>query len=490
MKKKIVILALCLAVLMALFCSCDLSQLRGENGLSAYEIAVKNGFEGTEEEWLNSLKGETVFIPTQMESESSSNTESESTSSSETESSESESSESEHVCTTVIDQSTTINQNITQEITKNEITVEGESIDVTNAVQKGLMSAVSVHCEFMTGGSSPFNGAEVYGTAGSGVVYKINDDGSMLVITNFHVVYDVDSTTKNKISDRISIYLYGMEYVDHEMDAVYVGGSMNYDIAVLYIPKNDRLDKAIDRGVVCEAEFAKGEVTIGETVLAIGNPEDDGISATSGIVSVDSESLAMVGADGVTNVEFRVIRTEAPINGGNSGGGLYNAKGQLVGIVNAKIVSTDVDNIGYAIPVSVVKAVVENIIHYCYETENENVMRPLLGVSVLLEEKWVELDPVTGLLTKKEHCTISSVSEGSLAYGNGEDGMMVGDVVTKIKVRDNEYTVTRQHHVIDAVLSAFIGDTVEITVLRQVEGQEKEITLSFVITNECVVAYK
>ena len=51
MKKKIVILALCLAVLMALFCSCDLSQLRGENGLSAYEIAVKNGFEGTEEEW-------------------------------------------------------------------------------------------------------------------------------------------------------------------------------------------------------------------------------------------------------------------------------------------------------------------------------------------------------------------------------------------------------------------------------------------------------
>ncbi len=478
-KGKILVIALCLAMLVAVLCSCDISQLRGENGLSAYEIAVKNGFEGSEQEWLDSLKGETVFIPTQMESESSESPSEESSSG------ESSDTKDEHVCTTIIEQ-TTINQNITQEIIKNEITVNGESIDVTSAVQKGLMSALSVHCEFTSGGSSPLNGAEVYGTAGAGVVYKINEDGSALAITNYHVVYDADSITKNHISDKISVYLYGMEYVDHEMEAIYVGGSMNYDIAVLYIPKNDRLDKAIERGVVSAVTLAEGEVTVGETVIAIGNPEDDGISATTGVVSVDSEEISMLGADGVTNVTFRVIRTEAAINGGNSGGGLYNARGELVGIVNAKIISTDVDNIGYAIPLSVAKAVAENIIHYCYETENESVMRPLLGVTVLLEEKWVELDPTTGLLTKKEYSVISSITEGSLAYGNGTDGMMVGDVVTKIKVRDTEHIVTRQYHVIDAVLSAFIGDTVEVTVLREVEGEEKEITLSFLITEECI----
>lgn len=480
-KSKILVIVLCLAMLVAVLCSCDISQLRGENGLSAYEIAVKNGFEGSEQEWLDSLKGETVFIPTQMESESSESSSEESSSS---EGADKES-ESEHVCTTVIEQ-TTINQNITQEIIKNEIIVNGESIDVTGAVQKGLMSALSVHCEFTSGGGSPLDGAEVYGTAGAGVIYKINEDGSALAITNYHVVYDVDSITPNKISDKISVYLYGMEYVDHEMDAVYVGGSMNYDIAVLYIPKNDRLDKAIERGVVSAVTLAENEVTVGETVIAIGNPEDDGISATTGVVSVDSEEITMLGADGVTNVNFRVIRTEAAINQGNSGGGLYNSKGELVGIVNAKIISADVDNIGYAIPLSVAKAVADNIIHYCYDTENESVMRPLLGVTVLLEEKWVELDPTTGLLTKKEYSVISSVAEGSLAYGNGTDGMMVGDVVTKIKVRDTEHLVSRQYHVIDAVLSAFIGDTVEVTVIREVEGVEKEITLSFLITEDCI----
>lgn len=485
-KTRAILIVICIFALMLAICSCDMSSFRGENGLSAYEIAVKNGFQGSEQEWLDSLKGETVFIPVETETETESVLGSEVESEQESESSVPKDEESEHICTTIIEQ-TTINQEITQEIINNEITIQGEAIDVTAAVNKGLLSAVSIVCNFVSGGSTPLEPAHTYSAAGAGVIYKINDDGSAFLITNYHVVYDSESNTENKISDDISVYLYGMEYVDHDMSATYVGGSMTYDIAILHVAKNDRLDGAIERGTVKAATLAKDEVTTGETVIAIGNPEASGVSATAGIVSVDSEEIEMNAADEQTSVTFRVIRTDAPINGGNSGGGLYNTRGELVGIVNAKVISTDIDNIGYAIPLSVARAVSENIIYNCYGKDNENVLRPLLGVMVLLEEKWTQLDPETGLLVKHEISVISSINEGSLAYGtDGTDGLMVGDIIKSIKVGDTVTEVTRQYHVIDTVLGTRVGDVLEITIIRSVGGVDTEMTVNLTITEECL----
>lgn len=80
-------------------------------------------------------------------------------------------------------------------------------------------------------------------------------------------------------------------------------------------------------------------MTVGDSVIAIGNPNAGGIAVTQGILSMESEYITMTAADNVSTVQIRVMRVDAAINGGNSGGGLFNDSGELIGIVNAKVVS-------------------------------------------------------------------------------------------------------------------------------------------------------
>jgi serine protease Do len=276
-----------------------------------------------------------------------------------------------------------------------------------------------------------------------------------------------------------------MEHIEAKIEATYVGGSMNYDLAVLRVEDNEILASAYARGTARAVEVTKKEVLPGQRVIAIGNPSAEGIAVTSGIISVDSEYIRMYGADNSTTVEFRVMRTDTPINQGNSGGGLYNDNGELVGIVNAKIISSDVENIGYAIPASVYNAIVKNIIYYCLGQECESVVRPLLGISLQVSETWTELDTSTGLIEKHEKSKVVLVTEGSLADGK----IFVGDTVTGIKVANgNKITVERQYHLIDALINARVGETVEITVERAETGAIETVT--FTITEECLTLFK
>ena len=133
-----------------------------------------------------------------------------------------------------------------------------------------------------------------------------------------------------------------MEMEQYGISAEYIGGSLTYDIAVLKITDSEIYSESIAK----KAELADRTVFAGETAIAIGNPEADGISSTVGVVSVDSEYLTMTGADDVTEVTFRVMRIDTAVNSGNSGGGLFNDQGELIGIVNAKIMTDDIENIG------------------------------------------------------------------------------------------------------------------------------------------------
>ena len=431
-KRRIISLLIMLALLCACLSSCIV--VKGTPGLSAYEIAVQNGFQGTQSEWLDSLKGENVIG----------------------------------------------DQTINQDITKNEITINGSTVDVSYATNKGLKSVVSILCGFTSRSSV----TREYSSAGSGVFYKINADGSALVITNYHVVFDSQCNTENKISDDISLYLYGAEMENRAISAEFVGGSLNYDIAILKVNACDALNDAISSGSVAPAQISKEQIYAGQTVIAIGNPEANGISATTGVVSVDSEYISMIGADEVTEVEFRVIRTDTAINSGNSGGGLFNAKGELVGIVNAKIMSTDVENIGYAIPMGVAMAVSENLLYYCLDKDCETVMKTTVGISVQIVDKWSEYDTSTGMMKKFEKSEIVLISEGSLAHGVFE----VGDTIKAIQVGDGEkITITRQYQIIDSILSAHVGDEIKTTV---VTAQGEEIVRTVTVTEQNIASYK
>lgn len=345
--------------------------------------------------------------------------------------------------------------------------------DVSAAVATGLRSAVSIFCTFQERGSY----VEYY-TAGSGVIYQLDrEKGDAFIITNYHVVYDADSRSSNGIAQKITLYLYGGELTDAAIYATYVGGSQNYDIAVLRVENCDLLKSS---SVAAVTVASSDEVRVGSTAIAIGNPEGMGISASSGVICVDSEHITMTAADNVTTVDYRVMRIDTAVNHGNSGGGLFDGQGRLIGIVNAKTIDDDVENIGYALPSTTVTAVADNIIDYCYGTRCESVRRAILGVTVGTTASSAVYDEATGQMTIRETVKIQDVTPGGIG-----SVFKIGDVLVSATLEDRQIEITRQHQIIELLLTARPGDTVTVRVKR---GSET-VDLTMTITDDCLTDY-
>jgi len=374
-----------------------------------------------------------------------------------------------------------------------EINVEGgDNYDITItpnesgdilAASKALLSSVSIISQFtkFSGLSMGNNGTgETYASAGSGVIYQLDKEyGNAYIITNYHVVYDSEASTSNHISNKITVYLYGQEYTDYAIEAKYVGGSMLYDLAVLEVKNSETLMKS----PAVAADIADSNlVSVLERAIAIGNPEGHGISATVGYVNVDSEYITMTASDSKTTMELRVIRTDAAVNHGNSGGGLFNSRGELIGIVNAKMADDSIDNIGYAIPSNVARAVADNIIYYCKDGTRECVVRVIMGITVKTAEAYSEYDKETGKIYKRERISVDSIESTSSvgAYLN------IGDIINSITIDGTKYEVTRLFHVVDSMLNARVNSTVVLNITR---GDEvKDVTIP--ITNAMLTDYK
>ena len=361
------------------------------------------------------------------------------------------------------------------------VTIQGGAPSAVMAANKALLSAVSIVASFEGsnsgwGGFGSSSGSSTSHSSGSGVIYKIDKNkGEAYVITNHHVVYDATYG----ISSSIKVYLYGQEgYDEYAMAATYVGGSLSYDIAILKITGSAVLMESI----ATAATFADSDkVAVLDTVIAIGNAQGSGISATVGYVNVESEYLAMLGADDKTEITLRVIRTDAAVNPGNSGGGLFNDKGEVIGIVNAKSASDSVDNIGYAIPSNVAKSIADNIIYYCDNTDKTCVYRCLLGITISSEDPTVVYDTETGKIYKTESVTVTEIT-GTAA----KSVLKVGDVLKSITIDGNKNDVTLRHHVVDSMLDARVGSTVAITLIRG----EQEVTVTIHVTADMIEAYK
>jgi serine protease Do len=166
---------------------------------------------------------------------------------------------------------------------------------------------------------------------------------------------------------------------------------------------------------------------------------------------------------------------------GNSGGGIFDDKGNLIGIVIAKTVYNGVENIGYAIPSNVAVSIADNIIYYCYGTDEESVKRALLGITVSISDSKAVYDSETGIISIEETVFIYDVGTGSIAQG----ALMAGDILISATISGNTKEITRQHHIIDMMLDARIGDVVTLNILRG--GEEKNV--SFTITQDCLAEY-
>lgn len=352
----------------------------------------------------------------------------------------------------------------------------GELIESVGASYKTLLSTVVITSSFEVYSGS-FNGYDygdstsVESSAGSGVIYSLDREaGDAYIITNYHVVYNSDAITQNRISSDISVYLYGQEYSTYAIPATYVGGSLTYDIAVLKIEDSEVIKNSL---AVAATVADSDKVAVMDECFVVGNPEGDGMAVTTGTVSVDSETLDMVGADGRTSISLRVMRVCAAVNHGNSGGGLYDSEGRLIGIVTAKKTGSDVDNIGYAIPINLAKNLVLNILSNCDGEDNTSIQRALLGITLTAYTTGLTVDAESGKIIKSELVEIVELSDSCLM----SDTLAVGDIITSITLDGVTKEVTRTHHVIDVMLAAGVGSVVTITANRAGETVTATVTI-------------
>lgn len=349
-KSNLILLIVTIMLLVFIFSAC------GElSGASAYDIALKNGFVGTEQEWLDSLKGDrgTDGIDGANGTNGLNGANG----------------------TNGLDGENGING--LNGIDGATVILPDEDINnISYAFSKAILSAVKIVAKHTVNKYlfNQFAGTEEQSFTGAGVIYTLDkNSGDAYIITNYHVLYHKTSLSDNKISNDISVFLYGMDYEQYAISATYIGGSLTYDIAVIKVSASEILKNSISQPVSLSSE----EVLPGLKTIAIGNPLSDGLSVTSGIVNVASEYYTNTGADDVTTIDFRAIKIDTPVNGGNSGGGLFNLKGELIGIVNAKQKSVEIDNVGYAIPLEIAIGVAQNLIDNCNES-NEKVKKCLL----------------------------------------------------------------------------------------------------------------
>lgn len=354
----------------------------------------------------------------------------------------------------------------------------GLGSDPVAATNRALMSSVMVVCNFERSSTSIFGqSSDAYAAMGGGVIYSLDrEKGDALILTNYHVVYNESAkgTAAPKICADIDLYLYGGVTTSRAIEASFIGGAMQYDIAVLKVENSEEIKNSACTAVSLGNSDA---ITVGETVYAIGNPDAGGFSVTSGIVSVDAEYIDIDLSDGSASVSMLEIRTDTPINHGNSGGGLFNAEGRLVGIVNARSERTGVEHFGYAIPVNLAAAVAQNIIDNSAVNDSQGAMRAMLGITVATTDKQGVFDEGAEKAYILETVTVQDVSMGSISFGK----LHQDDVLYSVQVGDGqERIITRQHILTTALFDVRKGDLVKLTVSRG----EETVTIEFEFSDD------
>ena len=291
-------------------------------------------------------------------------------------------------------------------------------------------SVVEITTDFLT---SYGNFQYVSSGAGSGVI--VSEDG--YIVTNNHVI-----VSENNVADTINVRLTdGTEY-----EASLVGRDEDSDIALLKIDA-EGLEPAI---------FGDSSaLEVGDQVMAVGNPLGElGGTATSGIVSATDREIT------VDNTLMTLIQIDAAINPGNSGGGLFNMKGELVGIVNAKSTGTEIEGLGFAIPVNDAEHVIEEL-----QTNGYVTGRTYVGISLYDVQ-----DAYTAFRYFGSQATGVYVMQ--LVEGYNDDVLQIGDRIIAVDGAE----ITSASDVEEAVSSHEVGDVLTFTVYRGGQMIEVEVT--------------
>ncbi len=305
---------------------------------------------------------------------------------------------------------------------KKEIETKG-SLDVSDIAAEAMPSVVSITTKSiqevqnyygmfgMYGGYAPSQEEEVEGS-GSGIIIGKNDE-ELLIATNYHVVEGADTLSVSFIDN-------------NSYEGTVKGYEENKDLAVVSIPLEDISDDTMDQ-ISIATIGSSDDLVVGEQVIAIGNALGYGQSVTTGIVSaknrkMDSTSGSFSSDEDDNRNGVNLLQTDAAINPGNSGGALLNMKGEVVGINSAKLASTEVEGMGYAIAVSDVSDILENLMNEEPREKLDEGENGVLGISgrTVSEEGQVYGIP--------QGVFVGEVTEGGPAE---EAGIKVNSIITE-----------------------------------------------------------
>lgn len=305
---------------------------------------------------------------------------------------------------------------------------ETEDLSLADLYEENVVSTVGITISGRT--NSRYGYGYTYQASGSGFI--ITEDG--YILTNYHVIENSDTVTV-------------ATYDDQTYEAEIIGYDETNDIAVLKIDAENLRPVTLGNS---------DKLRVGDSVFAIGNPLGElTFSLTHGVVSALSRNVRTEAGNSMD-----LIQTDCAINSGNSGGALFNSRGEVIGITNAKYSSSgmseaEIDNVGFAIPVNSVTRIVTSII------ENGYVLKPYIGVTVSPIS-----DETAGITGIKAGAVVLDVTEGGPA---DQAGIRVNDVIVKV----DRTEIKDSNDLVQVISKSEPGDVMTFNIYRQ--GEEIQI---------------
>lgn len=308
-------------------------------------------------------------------------------------------------------------------------------------------------------------------STGSGIIVGDNDD-ELLIATNNHVVDGattlsvcfIGDDVANAETETVNAGDNGDLNVEDAVSAKIKGTDADNDLAVVAVKKSDIPEDTLNQIKIAQIG-SSDDLAVGQQVVAIGNALGYGQSVTSGWISALNRTIS---TDDGTN-STGLIQTDAAINPGNSGGALLNMKGELIGINSAKYTDSAVEGMGYAIPISKAKPILEELMNRETREKVDSSKKGYLGVSLAnLTTEAIEMyNMPTGAFVR-------SVEDDSPAQ---EAGICKGDIIVKFdgqKVSDGD-------DLLDKLQYYKSGEKIEAVIARATNGEYEENTIELTL---------
>lgn len=343
----------------------------------------------------------------------------------------------------------------TSAVTSNASLTKTSSVvtsDVSSVVENVMPSIVSITNMSVQEVQNFFGGTskQESESAGTGIIISQNDS-ELLVVTNNHVVAGSNTLT--------------VTFADgNSVEANIKGTDSEYDVAVVAVPL-DSISEDTKKAISVATLGDSTELKVGEPAIAIGNALGYGQSVTTGVISALNRSVSETNetTGETTESSVKLIQTDAAINPGNSGGALVNASGEVVGINSSKLAGDSVEGVGYAIPISDVSDLIENLMNQETKTKVAEADQGAIGIkgmSVSTE--------YSQQLNMPEGVYVSEVTKGG---GAEKAGMTRGCIITGI----NGTTVSSKDDLQEQLQYYAKGDEVELTIqVPQSNGEYQE----------------